>query len=249
MNEDDIPRPPYSDDLLADLHAGVVDDELAARLWPLVRQDHDAMAVIDRLDAVQARLRTWGAEPAADPIPPEVAARLDATLRGLDRRPLEQHGLEQHGLEQRGEPRRDPRILAVAGIGAAAALAVVFALVFRGIGAADGTTVPPLASGASPSQDDSPAGENALTPASLRAIVGDVGLGPLSEDERLRECLSANGFAPGSPILGSREIRVGDSDAVAILLGGPQAPQITALVVGTRCGADDPATIRVEVLG
>ncbi|MFD6894204.1 hypothetical protein ACFWB0_06600 [Rhodococcus sp. NPDC060086] len=234
MNEDEIPRPPYSDDLLADLHAGVVDDELAERLWPLVRQDRDAMAVIDRLDAVQARLRTWGEVPAAEPIPPDVAARLDSTLRGL---------------EQRGKPRRDPRMLAVAGIGAAAALAVVFALVFRGIGAADDTTVPPLASGTSPSQGNSPSGENALTPASLRAIVGDVGLGPLAEGERLRECLSANGFSPVSPILGSREIRVGDSDAVAILLGGPQTPQITALVVGTRCGADDPATIQVKVLG
>lgn len=239
MNEDEIPRPPYSDDLLADLHAGVVDDELAERLWPLVRQDRDAMAVIDRLDAVQARLRTWGEVPAAEPIPPDVAARLDSTLRGLERR----------GLEQRGKPRRDPRMLAAAGIGAAAALAVVFALVFRGIGAADDTTGPPLASGTSPSQGTSPSGENALTPASLRAIVGDVGLGPLTEGQRLRECLSANGFSPVSPILGSREIRVGDSDAVAILLGGPQAPQITALVVGTRCGADDPATIQVEILG
>ncbi len=63
MNEDEFPRPPYSDDLLADLHAGALDDELAERLWPLVRQDHHAMAVIDRLDAVQARLRTWGRNP------------------------------------------------------------------------------------------------------------------------------------------------------------------------------------------
>lgn len=239
MNEDEFPCPPYSDDLLADLHAGALDDEIAERLWPLVRQDHDAMAVIDRLDAVQARLRTWGEAPAVEPIPPDVAARLDATLRGL----------EQHGLEQRGDPHRDRRMLAVAGVGAAAALAVVFALVFRGIGAADDTAVAPLASGASPSQSDSSPGESALTPASLRAMVGDVGLGPLSEDERLRGCLSANGFDPGSPVLGSREIRVGDSDAVAILLGGPQAPQITALVVGIQCGADDPATIQVEVLG
>lgn len=235
MNEDEFPRPPYSDDLLADLHAGALDDELAQRLWPLVRQDHHAMAVIDRLDAVKARLHAWGEEPATEPIPPDVAARLDATL----------HGLAQH----HGESRRNRRILAVAGIGAAAALAVVFALVLRGVGAADDTVGPPLASGVPPSQDDSLPGQNALTPASLRELVGATGLGPLSEEERLRGCLSANGFQPDSPILGSREIRVGNSDAVAILLGGPQAPQITALVVGTRCGANDPATIQVEVLG
>ncbi|HET8994073.1 MAG TPA: hypothetical protein VFN32_09755 [Rhodococcus sp. (in: high G+C Gram-positive bacteria)] len=240
MNEDEFPRPPYSDDLLADLHAGALDDELAERLWPLVRQDHHAMAVIDRLDAVQARLRTWGEEPTAEPIPPDVAVRLDEMLHRL---------ATQSSERRRGGPLRDRRILAVTGIGAAAAFAVVFALVFRGIGAADDTVGPPLASGASPSQDDSSSGENSLTPASLRQIVGSTGLGPLSEEERLRDCLSANGVDPDSPILGSREIRVGDSDAVAILLGGPKAPQITALVVGTRCGADDPATIQVEVLG
>ncbi|MEE2057891.1 hypothetical protein [Rhodococcus artemisiae] len=234
MNEDEFPRPPYSDDLLADLHAGALDDELAQRLWPLVRQDHHAMAVIDRLDAVQARLRTWGEEPATEPIPPDVAARLDATL---------------HGLEHHGESRRNRRLLAIAGIGAAAALAVVFALVLRDIGVADDTVGPPLASGVPPSQDGSTPGQNTLTPASLRELVGSTGLGPLSEEVRLRGCLSANGFHPDSPVLGSREIRVGNSDAVAILLGGPQAPQITALVVGTRCAADDPATIQVEVLG
>ncbi|MCK0091480.1 hypothetical protein MWU77_11880 [Rhodococcus sp. F64268] len=235
MNEDEFPRPPYSDDLLADLHAGALDDELADRLWPLVRQDHHAMAVIDRLDAVQARLREWGDEPAAEPIPHDVALRLDATLHSLGQR---------HGTR-----RLDRRVLAVAGIGAAAVLAVVFALVFRGIGAAEDAVGPPLASGTSLSQDDSPSGTNALTPASLREIVGSTGLGPLAEMNRLGDCLSANGFDPDSRILGSREIRVDDSDAIAILLAGPQSPQITALVVGTGCGATDPATIRVEVLG
>ncbi len=52
--------PPFSTELLADLHAGVLSDEVSTRLWPLVRRDPDALAVLDSLDAVTARLREAG---------------------------------------------------------------------------------------------------------------------------------------------------------------------------------------------
>ncbi|OOL27519.1 hypothetical protein GQ85_38210, partial [Rhodococcus rhodochrous] len=82
MTEDELPQPPYSADLLADLHAGVLDDDLAAGLWPAVRRDPDAMAVIAALDSVGRRLRALGAaeDVESPPIPPEVAARIDAAL-------------------------------------------------------------------------------------------------------------------------------------------------------------------------
>ena len=46
-----IPQPPYSADLLADLHADNVAPDVAAQLWPLVRKDPDAQAILATLDA------------------------------------------------------------------------------------------------------------------------------------------------------------------------------------------------------
>ncbi|NBH03925.1 hypothetical protein GTY80_11810, partial [Amycolatopsis sp. SID8362] len=51
--------PPWSVDVLADLHAGVLDDAQAAELWPLVHADPEAQAILDALDATQADLAAF----------------------------------------------------------------------------------------------------------------------------------------------------------------------------------------------
>src|SRR3954466_15655922 len=71
--------PPWSVDVLADLHAGVLDDTEAAELWPLVNADPEARAILDALDATQADLASLADAP-APPMPAEFAARLDAAL-------------------------------------------------------------------------------------------------------------------------------------------------------------------------
>src|SRR3954462_251574 len=82
--------PPWSVDVLADLHAGVLDDARAAQLgaraapgaaacWPLVDADPEARAILDPLDATQADLASLADAP-APPMPAEFAARLDAAL-------------------------------------------------------------------------------------------------------------------------------------------------------------------------
>src|SRR3954469_14007941 len=71
--------PPWSVDVLADLHAGVLDDARAAQLWPLVDADPEARAILDALDATQADLASLADAP-APPMPAEFAARLDAAL-------------------------------------------------------------------------------------------------------------------------------------------------------------------------
>src|SRR5262245_23302971 len=71
--------PPWSVDLLADLHAGVLDAELSAQLWPRVNADPKARAVIDSLDVVKVELGQLGSAP-VEPMPAHFAARLDAAL-------------------------------------------------------------------------------------------------------------------------------------------------------------------------
>src|SRR5438093_652809 len=77
--------PPWSVDLVADLHAGALDSESSARLWPQVNADPEAHAIIEALDTVKVELGQLGsAQP--EPMPAHVAARLDAALATEARR-------------------------------------------------------------------------------------------------------------------------------------------------------------------
>ncbi|WP_277370630.1 hypothetical protein [Rhodococcus rhodochrous] len=236
MNEDEMRpsnsaemRPPYSAELLADLHAGALDEELAARLWPRVRRDPEAVAYLARLDATQERLSALRDAPPKESIPPEIAARIGAVL-----------------AEDRSDVRAVPssiarrRRWAVAGAAVAAAVAVMLVVVVRGtaFGNDDPTSIPVAAA------ED----EALFEPSTLRAMIGDTDPGLLGGADRLRECLDANGFAGRSPI-GSRAVRFAGDDAVLVLMSGPDAPALTALVVGTHCDADDPATIARKTIG
>ncbi|WP_051179640.1 hypothetical protein [Nocardia concava] len=79
-----VPTPPFSTELLADLHGGVLPPDESERLWPAVRQDPEAMRYLDALDRVDDRLRDLGRdEHIAHPMPPEVADRLEAMIADL----------------------------------------------------------------------------------------------------------------------------------------------------------------------
>jgi hypothetical protein len=71
--------PPWPVDVLADLHAGVLDDALSEQLWAKVRSDPEASAVLDSLDATQAELTGFANQP-PPPMPTHFAARLDAAI-------------------------------------------------------------------------------------------------------------------------------------------------------------------------
>ncbi len=78
------PRPPFSTDLLADLHADNVAPDLSDQLWPQVRRDPEALRFLRSLDDVTTELRNLGQEPAIlHPMPTQVTARLDALLDQL----------------------------------------------------------------------------------------------------------------------------------------------------------------------
>src|SRR5437899_1937674 len=73
------PGPPWSDEVLADLHAGVFAESVANQLWPLVRNDSEARAVLAALDATQQDL----AHLPVIPMPKQVVDRIDAALAEL----------------------------------------------------------------------------------------------------------------------------------------------------------------------
>ncbi|MTE11913.1 hypothetical protein [Nocardia aurantiaca] len=80
----EVPTPPFSTELLADLHGGALPPEESERLWPAVRRDPAAMRYLRSLDRVDDRLRDLGRdEHIAHPMPAEVTARLERMIEDL----------------------------------------------------------------------------------------------------------------------------------------------------------------------
>lgn len=236
MHEDDIPRPPYSADLLADLHAGVLDDEVAAALWPRVRGDARAMEVIRALDEVQMRVRALGPEEnmTDESVPPEVAARIDAALAAQQAQVPAVHP----------RFRRRAALVAAVGIAAAAVLAVALTVRTVTVERGDGEV---LATGSPATVHVEETDE--LDRDALLAVFGSFDTDVAENPRWTRNCLESNGFGPGTFVLGTKRITVDETDAVVLVIsGGPDAGLI-ALLVETRCSADDPAIIRRVPLG
>lgn len=248
---DDVLGPPFSTDLLADLHAGVLPESVSERMWPLVRQDPEAVAVLDGLDAVSARLAEVGRDHSvATPIPPEIATRINSAL-GLENPPS---GATVVSLTEASARRRRLTWLGVAAASTAAALAVVFAL--TGVDRSDSTAPTVIASATPTTPTDAP-GRVELTGEMDRgqvlALVGDAdsdagSTGALARPDVRSACLSAIGVDGSRPVLGARAVRYQGTDAVLLLIPGPTPPALEALVVGAGCDATHPDLLsRTEI--
>ena len=62
--------PPLTVELLADLQAGLLDDDAAARVRRQVRADPDAQATLGALNRVRSEVAGLSADPASAPDPP-----------------------------------------------------------------------------------------------------------------------------------------------------------------------------------
>lgn len=244
--DNDVPTPPYSLDLLSDLHAGVLTESVSARLWPRVRQDPEAMRVIEQLDALTMELAELGRDETVEtPIPDSVAARLDAALDTAS------SNASSDSTVVRFPRRYRPWATAALGTAAAAAVAVVAAVVLPSVFTDNGPTGSRTVALPSSTSQQAPALDLDGEPEAGRmmSLLGSRDLGSLDSPAALSECLQANGIDESKPILGSGQVRVQGRTGTAILLPGPQPPMITALVVGNDCAAGNPDLISREDIG
>lgn len=80
-----IPQPPFSAEVLADLHADNVTTEVGEQLWPVVRRDPDALTYLRSLDTVSTELRALGRDDRIiHQMPDDVFARLTDFVDSLD---------------------------------------------------------------------------------------------------------------------------------------------------------------------
>lgn len=226
----EVPEPPYSVDVVADLHAGVYPDDIAEQLRPRVLSDPDSMAIWNALEATTDQLRDAGAE--SEPIPEHAQATVNATLRSL------------RDQESATTPiplwRRHSRV--VVGLAAAAAVAgIAVATTF----AFTGDPAQPVVA------DDRPGPTSVGVPTepALLAALGRSDTSAFPDVAARDRCLAANGVAPRAPVLGVGSLDTGGEPSTVILLATGTIGRFDALVVGAACDTGNPATISRTTIG
>ncbi|MCX6469470.1 MAG: hypothetical protein NTW76_09175 [Corynebacteriales bacterium] len=255
------PGPPFPVDLVADLHAGVLPEDEAAALWPRVRADPAARRVLDALDATRADLAS--APVADEPPPAAVGAAIEATLASLEGRSTATEGdaatdgevesLADARARLRDAGRRRGLLIALAAAAVISVVTLVVAISTASM-SSQGTVTNAEPSVTSPQLAPTSSGDTARTatsPVALLSVLGRSGAsfdGP-TDAARLRRCLSANGVAPSTPVLGSGTLTVDGGRRTVVLLGTGQAGRFDALVVGTDCDTGRPALISRQRIG
>jgi anti-sigma factor RsiW len=240
---DGLPPPdaPVPLSLIADLQAGLLDDETAARLRSRIRTDPDAVRDVAALDRVRRDLAGLAGDADSAPdVPDDVTARIADALRAAD--PPQPAGAT-HAVRQV----RSPRLRTVAVIAGVAATVVGIGVAVATLGGNDAVpsardTVDRITATAGPGDFPVPAGQI------YGVIDGPVDAGPLAAPQRLTACLTALGYPPGATALGARQVRVADRPAVLLVLPGDDPRDVTAAVVDPTCGAGGDGPIATTTL-
>ncbi len=233
--------PPWSVDLLADLHAGVLDPRSEAELRAVVANDPEAQDVLAALDATLDDLHNLP----PIPMPRHVADRIDAAIA--------QEAQPKAPVIDLAAKRRKKQLGWGTGLLAAAAVAVgVVVVSTQGNNAAppgNNVAQPPDTTNSPVTNAPGATNPGATKPLAVKGndfgpVFGDVlkaqNYGPLENQDKLAGCLKGANIVSSKP-LGVSPITLDGRDAVmAILPGGkPGAFQIVVLDPET-CGPDNP---------
>jgi hypothetical protein len=221
---------PITPELLADLQAGLLDDDAAAALRERVRTDPHAADMLAALDRVRRELADLGADDASAPeVPAEVTARVGAALQAAS--PHQLAGQPRHSV------RHTPRwqlIALVVGVGAAVVGAIVGGVM--------------LAREPVPTRSAGPTAESITVsrpasklPLSDPQIVGLLSqspdYGPLADPQRRASCLSGLGYSAATAVLGARLVDMHGRPAVLMVLAADTPRTLLALVVEPDCNS------------
>jgi hypothetical protein len=228
--------PPLTVELLADLQAGLLDDDTAARVRRQVRADPDAEATLRALNRVRSAVGAVGADPASAPDPPPaVTARISAALRSAS-------GSSTGGAAHSARPHTRPARL-IAGV--AGACAVVAAI---GLGTAALVNAPtPMPSTQITAEHITVSTPPMAIPLSQAQLLGlldrspDYGPppGPLNDPARRASCLTGLGYPASTRVLGAQTIEINARPGVVLVLPGDTPDSLTVFAVALNCSAAD----------
>ncbi len=236
--------PPWPLDVLADLHARALDEAAAARLWPRVQADPEAMAVIAALEATSADLGALRDAP-APPIPATVAARIDTALAAEDGHASDGPAAPVTDLAA-ARRRRNRRLGWGAGLLAAAAALVAAVVIAVPTGTTGGTPMAEQTQG------------NGGAPLALRGDNMGAGLGkalgvrdygPLENRARLDECREAAGLDPDVRPVGVRPVTIDGHPAVLVVLTTGEFARYRLVAFAPDCGPGTPGVLKDTTVG
>ncbi|MEV6906346.1 hypothetical protein [Amycolatopsis sp. NPDC051071] len=247
--------PPWSVDVLADLHAGVLDEREAAELWPLVNADPDALAIIEALEATTADLAELANEPVA-PMPAEFAAQIDAALAAemrqaslgfpgaFETRQAQVAPVVDLAAARRKRNKRIGWGAGIATVAAAAIAAVAIAVPATQQPNTGGVAQPPPAP-VGPSVGGDGGGAEAL----VGKAIGVRDFGSLKTEERLDACVAAAGLDPDVRPEGIRPVNVAGKDGVMVIYTTGKLAQFRIVAFGADCGPGNPALLFDKIIG
>lgn len=231
-DQGDPADPPLTVELIADLQAGLLDDEAAARVRRQVRADPQADGVLRALNQVRRDVAASGADPASAPeVPPEVTARISGALTSA--RSAEP---TVRGSAHSARPRIRPARL-VAGIaGVCAALAAI------GFGTAALISAPAPAPSTDPTAQhitvSTPPMVIPLSQAELLALLHrSPDYGPLNDPARRASCLNGLGYPASTQVLGGRPVEINARPGIVLVLPGDAPDNLAVFAVAPNCSA------------
>lgn len=214
---------PIAPELLADLQAGLLDDDTAAGLRQRIRTDPDAADKQAALDRVRGDLAELGTDEASAPeVPAAVTARIGAALRA-----------EAPAHSARHTPRWQ-LIALVAGVGAAV-IGVVVGAVMLTRDPAPRWSAGPTAESITVSR---PATELPVPEPEIVGLLSQTpDYGPLADPQQRASCLSGLGYSAATPVLGARPVDMHGQPAILMVLAADTPGKLLALVVAPDCNS------------
>jgi hypothetical protein len=225
--------PPLTVEALADLQAGLLDDDDAARLRKQVRADPDARRTMDALNRVRRDIAALGTDPSSAPgVAPGVVDGVAAALRAEqpDRSRLRAvHTSRPGGLAH-------PARLAVAIAGVAAVAAAIWLGTSALITAPEPTTSRPTT--AEHITVSRPPSTIPLSDQQILALLdAEPDLGPFADPQRRTSCLAGLGYPADARVLGARPVEIAGRQAIVLVLPGDTPSTVTALAVLPTCSS------------
>lgn len=239
--------PPWSVDVLADLHAGALDAKQSAALWAQVNRDPEAQAVLAALDSVRRDLDALDDGP-VEPMPAHFAAQLDAAIaaEAAKTRPAPVaapvQGVAPVVDMAEARRRRNRRMGWAAGVLTAAAAAVAVTVAVLPGSQEAGT--PQAENGSANTSQTAPGGGNGDEPPlalegsnapPISAVQGHRDYGKLDDEQGLKTCLSDQGIDEPQ-VMGAREVTLDGTEGVAALLAkGEDGHRFRLVIVDPDC--------------
>lgn len=236
--------PPLTPDLLADLQAGLLDDDEAAELRKRIRADPAAQRILTALHRVRRDVAALGADAAFSPeVPPAAFERVRAALRSATPLTGGPRAGAAHSLRPALPPVRV--VAAITGV-AAAVVAIALGTVTLMRMRAPAANTPLTAQHITVS---SRATQIPLSAAQILALLGRTpDYGALGDPARRSSCLTGLGFPASAPVLGAQPIEINGLPAVLLVLPGDTPDALAVLAVSSNCSSADTGLLTDTVV-